>query len=120
MIPAPSTVLWSSWIGWGLLTLALPLGFAWPTPKQWIMLVGLGVLASLGQWMTILSFRYAQASLLMPFIYVQLVWVAIGGYAVFGEVPDRWTVLGAGIIVASGLYTAHRERVRAREKAGRG
>ena len=65
--PSSTTVLWSSWIGWGLLTLALPLGFAWPTPKQWIMLVGLGVLASLGQWMTILSFRYAQASLLMPF-----------------------------------------------------
>ena len=41
-----------------------------------------------------------------------LLWVSILGFLIFGEVPDVWTVIGAAIIVASGLYTAHRERVR--------
>jgi drug/metabolite transporter (DMT)-like permease len=41
-----------------------------------------------------------------------LVWVSVLGFFVFGEIPDAWTVVGAGFIVASGLYTAHRERVR--------
>jgi drug/metabolite transporter (DMT)-like permease len=41
-----------------------------------------------------------------------LLWVSILGFLIFGEVPDVWTVTGAGFIVASGLYTAHRERVR--------
>ena len=44
--------------------------------------------------------------------YTQLVWVSILGFMVFGELPDVWTVVGAAFIVGSGLYTAHRERVR--------
>jgi drug/metabolite transporter (DMT)-like permease len=49
---------------------------------------------------------------LAPFSYTQLLWVSILGFLVFGEVPDAWTIVGASFIVASGLYTAHRERVR--------
>ena len=59
-----------------------------------------------------LAFRYADASVLAPFSYTQLVWVSVLGFLIFGEVPDVWTVTGAAFIVASGLYTAHRERVR--------
>jgi drug/metabolite transporter (DMT)-like permease len=43
----------------------------------------------------------------------------VSGFLVFGSVPDGWTLLGASVIVASGLYTAHRERVRARQGAVR-
>jgi drug/metabolite transporter (DMT)-like permease len=60
----------------------------------------------------VLAFRYAGASVLAPFSYIQLLWVTILGFLVLGEVPDVWTVTGAAFIVASGLYTAHRERVR--------
>jgi drug/metabolite transporter (DMT)-like permease len=60
----------------------------------------------------VLAFRYADASVLAPFSYTQLLWVSSLGFLVFGEVPDAYTVIGAGFIVASGLYTAHRERVR--------
>ena len=60
----------------------------------------------------VLAFRYADASVLAPFSYTQLLWVSILGFLVFGEVPDVWTITGAAFIVASGLYTAHRERVR--------
>jgi len=65
-----------------------------------------------GQWMVVLAFRYADASVLAPFSYTQLLWVTILGFLVFGELPDIWTMAGAAIIIASGLYTAHRERVR--------
>ena len=76
----------------------------------------LGVLASCGQWMVVLAHRHAPASLLAPFVYSQLIWVTIGGYLVFDNLPDQQTIVGASIIIASGLYTAHRERVRARQR----
>ena len=62
--------------------------------------------------MVILAHRIAPASLLAPFFYTQLLWVTGLGFLVFGNLPDHWTIAGAGIIIASGLYTAHRERVR--------
>ena len=55
--------------------------------------------------------------MLAPFTYTQLVWVTGLGILLFGAIPDRWTVAGATVIVASSLYIAHRERIRSREKA---
>jgi drug/metabolite transporter (DMT)-like permease len=45
-------------------------------------------------------------------MYTQLVWATGFGYFVFGDVPNRWTLAGAAVVVASGLYLLHRERVR--------
>jgi drug/metabolite transporter (DMT)-like permease len=111
---AQTTVLWSASIGTAMLTLMLPFQAVWPTPKQLGLSLVLGVLASGGQWAVILAHRIAPASLLAPFAYVQLLWVSVLGFLVFSNVPDTWTIAGAAIIVASGLYTAHRERVRRR------
>jgi drug/metabolite transporter (DMT)-like permease len=69
-------------------------------------------MASGGQWLVILAHRVAPASLLAPFFYMQLAWVTVLGFLVFGNWPDEWTLVGAAIIVGSGIYTAHRERVR--------
>ncbi|HEY4042486.1 MAG TPA: DMT family transporter [Rhodopila sp.] len=107
-----TTVLWSAAIGTTMLTLILPFVAVWPTAKQLCLSLVLGVLASGGQWVVVLAHRIAPASLLAPFFYGQLLWVSILGFVVFGNLPDTWTITGAGIIVASGLYTAHRERVR--------
>ena len=74
--------------------------------------VFIGVASTAGQWIVVLAFRYADASVLVPFSYTQLLWVSVLGFLIFGEVPDVYTVTGAAFIVASGLYTAHRERVR--------
>jgi drug/metabolite transporter (DMT)-like permease len=73
-----------------------------------------GVLSSAGQWLVVLAHRWAPASVLAPFSYSQLIWATISGWLVFNNLPDEWTLVGAAIIIASGLYTAHRERVRAR------
>jgi drug/metabolite transporter (DMT)-like permease len=109
-----TTVLWSAAIGTAVLTLMLPFQAIWPTPTQLGLSLVLGFVASGGQWLVILAHRLAPASLLAPFFYGQLIWVTALGFLVFGSLPDRWTLTGAGIIIASGLYTAHRERVRSR------
>jgi drug/metabolite transporter (DMT)-like permease len=111
-----TTVLWSAGIGTAVLSLILPFQAIWPTPKQLGLSLVLGVLASGGQWVVILAHRIAPASLLAPFFYGQLLWVSVLGFLVFGNLPDIWTIVGAAIIVASGLYTAHRERVRRQER----
>jgi drug/metabolite transporter (DMT)-like permease len=70
----------------------------------------IGVLASAGQWMVVLGYRRAPASLLAPFSYMQLIWSTALGYIVFDGRPGIATIVGAAIIAGSGLYTAHRER----------
>ena len=107
-----TTMTYSSIVGLGILTALVPL--VWVAPNWHDIMFGIliGVSSTAGQWIVVLAFRYADASVLAPFSYTQLLWVSLLGFLIFGEVPDVWTVTGAAIIVASGLYTAHRERVR--------
>jgi drug/metabolite transporter (DMT)-like permease len=109
---AVTTMTWSSIVGVCVISALVPL--VWVTPSGHDILFGIliGVASTAGQWIVVLAFRYADASVLAPFSYTQLLWVSILGFLLFGEVPDIWTVTGAAFIVASGLYTAHRERIR--------
>jgi drug/metabolite transporter (DMT)-like permease len=109
---AITIMTYSSISGVAIMTMLVP--FVWIAPTWHDVAFGvlIGVASTAGQWIVVLAFRYADASVLAPFSYSQLVWVSSLGFLVFGEVPDLWTVVGAAFIVASGLYTAHRERVR--------
>jgi drug/metabolite transporter (DMT)-like permease len=109
---ALTTMTYSSIAGVCILSALIPL--VWVAPSWHDILFGIliGVASTAGQWIVVLAFRYADASVLAPFSYTQLVWVSLLGFLIFGEVPDIWTVAGAAFIVASGLYTAHRERIR--------
>jgi len=109
---ASTTMTYSSIAGVLILSALVP--FVWVAPTWHDILFGIliGVASTAGQWIVVLAFRYADASVLAPFSYTQLLWVSLLGFVIFGEVPDLWTVTGAGFIVASGLYTAHRERIR--------
>jgi drug/metabolite transporter (DMT)-like permease len=109
---AITTMTYSSITGVCILSMLVP--FVWVAPSWHDILFGIfiGVASTAGQWIVVIAFRYAGASVLAPFSYTQLLWVSIRGFLIFGEVPDIWTVTGAVFIVASGLYTAHRERVR--------
>ena len=113
---ASTTLLWSAGVGLLILTILLPFNYAWPTLPQFALTLTLGCCASGGQWMVVLAHRQAPASVLAPFTYIQLPWSVLAGYVVFSAMPDRWMLLGAVIIIASGLYTAHRERVQAAER----
>lgn len=110
-----TTLLWTAMIGAIVLLAMLPFVFVAPRPWQWGLTLFIGVLSSMGQWLVVQAHRWAPASVLAPFSYTQLVWATLAGWLVFDTLPDEWTLVGAAIIVASGLYTVHRERVRARE-----
>ena len=109
---AITTMTYSAVAGLCILSAMVP--FVWVTPTWHDIMFGIliGVASTAGQWIVVLAFRYADASVLAPFSYTQLLWVSILGFLVFGEVPDIWTITGTAFIVASGLYTAHRERIR--------
>lgn len=73
------------------------------------MLLSLGVYGGVGHYLLIRAYKQATATALAPYPYLQMVWMALAGYLVFGDLPDGWTLAGAAIIVASGLYILHRE-----------
>jgi drug/metabolite transporter (DMT)-like permease len=109
---AITTMAYSSVVGLCILTAMVPLSWVTPSWRDIILGVCVGLASTTGQWIVVLAFRYADASVLAPFSYSQLVWATVLGFLIFGEVPDLWTLVGAAIIIASGLYTAHRERLR--------
>lgn len=80
-----------------------------PDALHWILLLALGFFGGFGHWLLIKAYRQATATALAPYPYLQMVWMIGFGYMVFNQFPDGWTLLGAGIIVASGLYIVHRE-----------
>ncbi len=75
----------------------------------WLLLVGIGASGAIGHWFVIKAYSMASTTALAPYPYLQMVWMIIAGYLVFGQLPDVWTVAGGLIIVASGLYIIHRE-----------
>lgn len=113
-----TTLMWSAVSGLVLLTLMLPFVAVRPTVGQVALSLLIGVVSTAGQGLIILAYQKGPASLLAPFSYFQLVTSSIAGWLVFHNVPDVWVVVGGAVIIASGIYTAHRERVRAKERRG--
>jgi drug/metabolite transporter (DMT)-like permease len=109
---AITIMTYSSIAGVCIMSVLMPLVWVAPSWHDIMLGVFIGIASTAGQWIVVLAFRYADASVLAPFSYTQLLWVSILGFVIFGEVPDVWTVAGTVFIVASGLYTAHRERIR--------
>jgi len=88
--------------------------FVWVAPDGtgWLLIAGIGVVGGLTHFTIIRAYAAAPAAVVAPFIYTNLVWSAVLGLALFGDWPDLFTVGGATLIVVSGLYILHRERVR--------
>lgn len=107
-----TTMAYAALVGFGILSAVVPLFWVTPTWQEAMIGAAIGVSSTTGHWIVVMAFRYADASVLAPFSYSQLVWVTLLGYLMFGEVPDLWTMVGAAVIIASGLYIAHRERLR--------
>ena len=97
---------------WGTVCALPAMGFALQMPSgwQWTVLVFAGFCGSFGHYLLIAAHRLAPASLLAPYSYTQIIWMMILGFVMFGQIPDRWTIIGALVVVASGLYVFHRER----------
>ncbi len=112
-----TTVAYTALTASALLTLPLP--FVWRTPEwgfEIALLTSMAVLAGIAEVMVIRSLELAQTVVLAPVHYSLLIWGTFYGWMVFNQLPDLWTWIGALIIVATGIYTLHRERLVARRK----
>lgn len=90
-------------------TLTLP--FAWVTPDVvgLLLLVGTGLMLGVGMYFQVYAFVLGEAAVVAPFRYFILLWATIYGYILFDDVPGERTLLGAAIIIGSGLYIFFRE-----------
>ncbi len=97
----------------GALALLPVLPFVWTTPTDPLviaLMVGAGAIGSVGHYLLIAAHRLAPAAVLAPFIYTGIFLAIALGFLVFGNIPSRWTLAGAAIVIGSGLYILHRER----------
>jgi drug/metabolite transporter (DMT)-like permease len=93
-------------------------GWVTPTPVDLMLMMWLGITATLALVCVNRSLKLAPASVVVPYQYTLIVWAVIFGYAVFGDRPQPHTLIGAAIIVAAGLYIFWREqRVGAEKEA---
>ena len=108
-----TTQFYTNLVGAVGMTAFLP--FVWSPPDSLLtggLMVLIGALGGGGHYLLIRAHRLAPASTLAPFIYTQMIWTTTLGFAVFGDVPHHWTIVGGLIVISSGLYLLHREAVR--------
>ena len=116
--PALVSLLLPSIVGTAL---AMPLGIVnWYVPAWGLVGVMLlmGIAGGVGHHLLIKAHTLAPAPTLAPFVYTQIIWMIIVGYVVFGDVPDVHTLIGASIVVSSGLYVYYREQAAKRSTKG--
>ncbi len=109
--PPETTLIWTQVAGIATMTPLLP--WVWVNPPDawtWAVMAGMGAFASLGHGLLILAHQRAPAPVLTPFNYTQLLWMIVAGAVVFGDQPPPATLVGAGLVVACGLFLVMYER----------
>ena len=109
-------LFYAALFGFTLTSIAVPFYWAPVDARTWVMMALLGLFGALGHLALISALRLAPASLISPFSYTQLIWATAVGFVIFGHLPDQWTLTGAAIVVAAGLYLAFGERLRFRRR----
>ncbi len=84
----------------------------WPTPMQWLGLIGIGLLMVSAQSLFLLAIRRGDASFVAPLFYATLVFAALYDFAIFDVIPSALSLSGAGIIIFGALLMAWSERRR--------
>ena len=99
----------------GLVAMSLVGPFFWVAPdvRGFLLMICIAILGLTGHGLQIKALSLAPASVLQPLSYFTIIWATILGYVFYNDLPDLPTVIGALLIAGSGLYTFHRERVRA-------
>ncbi len=105
-----TTLLYTASVGAVVSSLVVPWYWVTPDVAGWLLMALMGTFAAAGHFALIQAYTAAEASVVTPFQYSGLLWATLFGFLVFGDLPDGWTVFGAGIIAASGLYLYRRER----------
>lgn len=93
---AVSLVLWPFWQA--------------PTAGQWLLFLALGFIATAGHYLIVMAYDRAEASLLAPLAYTEMIMAVAVGWWFFGDFPDMWTFVGVGVLIGCALYISTRER----------
>ncbi len=96
----------------GASLLTVFLGWTMPTTPDLMIMIGSGIMGGVGQILLTASYKHADASVIAPFDYMSLIWALLIGWFLFGQVPELQVFIGAGIVVAAGLFVIWRERRR--------
>ena len=109
----PVAILFSTTLGVILASL-VTIPFVWvPVPLvDWGWFALSGFLVGFAHFLMIETFRFGEATLVAPFKYSGVIWAGLLGYLIWGDIPDFTTILGVTIVVLSGIYIFHREKIR--------
>lgn len=107
--------LYTGIVGTLIMTAVVPFFWTPPSFTGWLLLIALGLLGGGGHYLVIQAFLRAPASALSPFSFVSIVWTTAAGYLVFADVPDLPTIIGACVIIASGVFVFYRESAARRQ-----
>ena len=115
--PADRIVIWTTlfWVPMSFLPALVV--WEWPQGIVWLWVIAAGVLGTGGHMLWTRALKIGEVSALTPISFMQLPVVALFGWLLFGQTVDRWTAIGAGIILAANAYIAHREARLARRSA---
>ncbi len=108
-----TTILYTGLVGALVASAVVPWDWQSPDAAGWAVMAAVGTLGGASQFALIKAFQNAPAAVVSPFGYSNMVWATLYGLFVFGDFPDAATLVGAAVLIASGLYVWYRERVRA-------
>ena len=89
--------------------LTLPFGTHWPSLHHWVLFAIGGTFNSLAHLLIVISLHLAAGAIVSPLKYLSLVWAAIIGYVIWGDIPGVLKVIGAIFVIVGGLIILYRE-----------
>ncbi|MBT9244785.1 DMT family transporter [Gemmobacter fulvus] len=104
------TTFQTSAIGTAMVSLGVWVVWQTPTPAQWGLFVALGFIATFGHYLIVMAYDRAEASLLAPLAYIEMIMAVAVGWWFFGDFPDAWTFVGVAVLIGCALYISVRER----------
>ena len=104
------TTFHTSLIGTALATCFVVFVWQAPSVSQWVLLALIGLIATVGHFLIVRAYDHAEASLLAPLAYTEIVMATVAGWWFFGDFPDGWTFVGVAILISCAIYISVRER----------
>lgn len=106
-----TTLVYTALVGMAATGVAVPFFWTSLDATGWGLMFLIGLLGGVGHFTLIKAFEASEAATVTPYGYTTLIWAILSGIVVFDEYPDAWTLAGAAVIIASGLYIFHRQRL---------
>ena len=106
------TTFHTNLLGAAITSALVPFVWITPTPTDWLLYIALATIANLGHYFIVSAYDHAEASLLAPLAYTEMITSTLMGLIFFGDFPDAWTFVGVAILISCAIYISVRERAR--------